>query len=66
MIVSDLVTEIRLELGDYSSNNWSDDEIITYINEAYRYFYNMASMITPQILSKTATLTLLQGMKTIS
>ena len=66
MIVSDLVTEIRLELGDNSSNNWSDDEIITYINEAYRYFYNMASMITPQILSKTATLTLLQGTNAIS
>ena len=66
MIVSELITEIRYELGDNSANNWSDNELLAYINEAYRYFYNVASMISPQTISKTVNLVLTTGTSSIS
>lgn len=66
MIVSELITEIRYELGDNSANNWSDNELLAYINEAYRYFYNVASMISPQTISKTVSLVLTTGTSSIS
>ena len=66
MIVSELITEIRYELGDNSANNWSDNELLAYINEAYRYFYNVASMISPQTISKTVNLVLTTGTSSVS
>lgn len=56
MTVAELITKIRIRVNDTDSLEFSDDEILGYINEALKYIENILSENNSSIISTTLDL----------